>query len=243
MLIFTAENHCLGNKLPVKNPIIGLALLVFSLVFGSSATAAIVYDQSPPGNTGRTSDFAAPNVNQQAQRVQLSSDASIQAGVTWGFFIDASTPTDNFTIRFYNDNGSGLPQTTPFAEQTGVAVTRVDTGQLSIGGSPIFRNTFNLSSPVALTASTPYYLSIVNNTSASSSWTWASQQGGDAGPRFNRDSDAASWNATTELLAFQLSDSVIGTAAAVPALGPASIAITAGLLALGGALVARRRKG
>jgi hypothetical protein len=47
----------------------------------------------------------------------------------------------------------------------------------------------------------------------------------------------------TELLAFQLSDSVLGAATSVPALGPVAIAITAGLLALGGGLVVRRRKG
>jgi hypothetical protein len=93
-------------------------------------------------------------------------------------------------------------------------------------------------------SSTPYYLSIVNNTSESSKWEWATQQGGDTGPRFNRAGDTG-WNEEKELLAFQLSDSVISPAAAVsvPALGPAAIAVTAGLLALGAGLVARRRKG
>jgi hypothetical protein len=112
----------------VRNPITRLAFLVFSLVFGSSATAAIVFHQSPPGDGGHTSDFTALRANQQAQRVQLSSDASIQVVVAWGFYFDASTPVDNFTIQFFEDDGSNLPEVTPFAEQTGVAVTRVDTG-------------------------------------------------------------------------------------------------------------------
>jgi hypothetical protein len=227
----------------MKKSIVRLAFLIFPLVFCGSATAAIVYDQSPPANEGRTSDFAAPRVNQQAQRVQLSGDTSIQAVAAWGSYLDGSAPTDTFSIRFFNDNGSGLPETTPFEEQGGVAATRVDTGQTAIGGQPIFKYTFNLSSPVALTSSTPYYLSIVNNTSEASRWEWSTQQGGNTGPRFNRDSDTVTWNEVTELLAFQLSDSVLGAATSVPALGPVAIAITAGLLALGGGLVVRRRKG
>lgn len=129
---------------------------------GAQAHAANVYSQSPPGGLGRISDFAAPVVNQQAQRFTLASGDGIQTIAAWGFCTNGLL-TDDFTVRLFADSGGG-PAVTPFEELTGASVMREPTELTALSGEPIYRYTFPLPAPVILSSGTDYYVSIVNDT-------------------------------------------------------------------------------
>lgn len=225
--------------------IISLVVYMVALMFATSSTAAIILSQSPPGTAiGVTSDFAASFINQQAQRVELSADANVGAVVAWGSY-NGSAQVDNFTVRFFVDAG-GVPAATHFYEQTTVPVLREATGIFNLRGDIIYKYTFNLVTPAALTAATTYYISVVNNTSSSDHWSWSPFAGGGSGLRWHRSS--TTWTSTTPpSLAFELSDTpivppVVVPPESVPAMGNIAIGLLAAMLLLVGALGSRRQK-
>ncbi|MEH6591614.1 MAG: hypothetical protein V7746_15245 [Halioglobus sp.] len=182
-----------------------LAGVLFFVAVTSHADT--VFDQSPPGTDGRVSDFTAGFVDQQAQSFTLAADTSIETIEAFGFY-SSGLPDDYFTVRIFLDNGGGSPAINPTTDLTLLAV-RVATGGNALSGANIYRYTFSLAAPLALTAGTPYYLSIVNNTNNAERWNW-STFGGTGGDllRWNRASDVSAWSSGTTNLAFLLADGV-----------------------------------
>lgn len=201
-------------------------LVVATWLISAPAGAGFIYSQTPYQNEGRTSDFQGDRINQQADNFSLASPASVLSVFFWGIY-NSGSPSDAFTVRFFNDNG-GSPETNPFADFSGLSPTlRVDTGDTSLGGKPIYEYAVNLPSPVALMASTPYYLSIVNDTSLATLWAWSILDGTADDARWSRDADGVSWlGPQTADLSFKLSDTKV----------PAPAPLT--LIALGVAVLA-----
>lgn len=188
----------------MNNPFWIVSAIAMFLGVSTHANGQAIFSQSPPDvNEARISDFAAaPLVSQQAQRFAVSSDTEVRALVVWGYYA-TGLPTDDFTIRFFQDSG-GSPQGTPFAQITNGAVTRVDSGLTSsFGGQTIYRHTINLPNPVPLVAGSDFYFSIVNNTADTTRWEWQAFSNGN-NLRWNRSSDASSWGLVSTNLAFEL---------------------------------------
>ena len=218
------------------------------LAVASQASAAVITDATYPltSNTtsSYTSDFDAFFANQQATQFTLSGSESVNSIRWWGEYgtSDPGTLTDDFTIRFFLEDGSsGNPLTTPFQEYTGISTSRSDSGFLQTALTPdavIFEHVFNLPATLNLTAG-DYWISIVNDIPTNTdNWYWAATD--NIAPRWNRNGNsgtANSWNSgLTGQLAYELNDAAI-----TPVPEPSVLALT-GIPLMLGAYRRRSRK-
>ena len=231
-----------GTKLNITRI---LGALITSSFFAAHATAAIILSQAPPAPTdGRASDSAAiSGLNQQAQIFTLGADGNVAAVVVWGNYgsLPPTPPTDNFTISFYTDD-AGLPQEPPFRSEAIAPTSREATALIGFMGGIVYKYTFNFASPVPLTASTPYYISVLNNTTDTTRWNW-NEIVPKGGPRSHKLAAGTTWSSTTDSLAFELSDTQIlptPSATAVPSLSQWAL-ITLAMLLAGIVFVQRKR--
>jgi hypothetical protein len=158
-------------------------MFCFWLLFGVGAAtgdAAVIFDNgSPDWFDGHGSDFDVFNTGFHAQ---IADDFSLQpgsgaiTGITWwGDYSPTQTPQplDSFTIRIFSDAG-GTAALNPLETLSINGLTRTATGQKLAGKFDVYEYTATVA-PVALSPNTPYWLSIVNDTSVDSDdgWYWA----------------------------------------------------------------------
>jgi hypothetical protein len=209
-------------------------LLAVSAFSASSVQATVVYD-----NGITTADDASQSdvhvSSYRADDFTLSSGAATFDTVSLsGMYFNGNTPqaTDVFTIELFADNGSGLPATTALASYAvGNAVNRTDSGTMLFSAYNIYDYSATIAS-TALTAGQPYWLSVVNDTTADNNdnWFWARNSGGNAVVRGNT-------SGTFSLSSSRLDFSLSNNSASVPE------PTTFGLLGLGMAsLLLNRRK-
>lgn len=195
-----------------KSSLVCCAFFLLGLFgWGDAALADPVLVSFPQDLTlnAQGSDFATPQ--QFAGGVNLG-QPSIVTDVHWsGGYNDNSNPSDDFTIRFFQDTGSGVPTASPFAEFTQgdlLNFSRVGPLGMNVDGINIFSYSADLPSGVLLDSNTPYWLSIVNNTSGGAAWGWQRSSGPNSGAfRF---ADGNPWNsAIGTSLAFDLTGRVV----------------------------------
>jgi hypothetical protein len=166
-----------------------------------------------------------------AENFQLQQDSAVADFHWWG--AQGGSYTNDFSLTFYNDTGSGAPEATPFATVDIGDVSGTDSGLVTDQGASILKYDA-VFAPLYLSAGTTYWLSITNQISAgnvSDGWYWARSVEGDGG--FYADIGNG-WFATGDGGGDGLAFQVTG----VPA--PASVALFGiGLEALG---VARRKR-
>lgn len=171
----------------VKGPVVS-RLAVLALCAAGGANAAVIYDNGVAAvGVAASSDFDTGTF--QADNFVLQPGATTITDVHWrgvyGTNGGADTPgTDAFIIRFYADAGGGVPVLSPFASfSVGSAVNRTDTlVDLGSGASAIDIYSYSVViAPLALTAGTTYWLSIVNDTRTDidDNWAWGAALGGD----------------------------------------------------------------
>lgn len=156
---------------------IGILVIASIFILATRLYASqIIYDNGGPllpCNTGPCGFIADVSLGTVGQEV--ADDFTLNAGrntITdvhwWGAYVPSDTPTtpDNFTIRFYQDNG-GLPQATAFLALNVGDVGRVATGDKTF--STLANRLVNLYAfstviePLTLNPNTPYWLSIQND--------------------------------------------------------------------------------
>ena len=219
-------------------------ILIFCGSIGT-ASAAIIYDNGVPDlRTASFSDFsplADDNPQQLADNFLLQPGATTITTVQWfGAYAPGNTPpaTDNFTIRIFEDDG-GLPMVNHLHQfQVGNTVNREDTFARLFNFFPVFKYESDIA-PITLTASTTYWLSVINNTSQdlSDDWGWATAAPFGVNDAF-RDFDGDPWvldQSTPAQFAFRLRDD---TLTAVPI--PSSMLLFG--TALAGWIITSRRK-
>jgi len=214
------------------------------LVVLSTAQADVIYDSGLPNNSQwRNSDYSNQFGGQAADDFLLDTGA-ILTGITWyGSYL--FTPTqpmpDAFTIRVYTDD-LGMPSESPlYTALFSGGVDRQFTGVVASGGYEMYHYDVAVA-PLALSANTRYWLSIVNSTSSSTQfmgWAWAYNQDGED-PQFVGDAthrwvrEGGEW---TTYGSSNLAFSLLGQSISVPE--PSALALfSLGLLGLG---FARRR--
>jgi hypothetical protein len=192
--------------------------------------ASIVFNNGNHILTGRL----ASNGNQAADDFLLPTTTTI-TDVHWkGFYAPgvATTP-DNFTINFYNDDGTGLQPTPPgtaIYSATVGAVSRIATGEISLGSFTVYEYSTFIPSFIA-TGGVKYWLEIFNNATPPN-WYWSMDQslGNGVETHFS-----TVWMPTGDEFTFQLTDD--GTTPAAPE--ASSLAIWAIVTSLG--LFVRKR--
>ncbi|OWY71514.1 hypothetical protein B7486_07440 [cyanobacterium TDX16] len=193
----------------------------------------------PASDTGFRDDFGMQFWQQLADDFVLSLDAIIRHVTWWGFYGSSFTSpaeqppvTQTMRVRFYDARiQDGLPGTVLF-EETFVDPSYAWTGrQVLTGAVPNeYKFDVDLTTPFSLTASTPYWLEIVQVGSLQSHYRWEFSVAGRDGFAFRNDA-AVNWAHTQNIsanLAFQLST--------IPEPG------TAMLLLLGSSLAMRRTR-
>ncbi len=171
--------------------ILGLVLGI-TLAFASTSPADVIFDNGAPNlGTGVFSDPGFPQF--------LADDFTLDAGsntitdIHWwgGYAFDNLLPVDNFTISIYEQVGAN-PADTALLDIAVGAATRVDSGS-DLGSFDVFEYSVDVS-PITLAANTTYYLSIVNDTAASTdAWFWATSSNDGSGNDFFRTDPNAAW--------------------------------------------------
>jgi len=197
-----------------------LSAAALILAAASPVHGEIVVDHQPWPTGGPASDtdlvdpLSTLTAQQAADDFLLAEDASILHLTWWGFFGSSATnpaeqppDTQSFRIRFYDARpGDGLPGNVineeifidPFFEATG--------RQVATGAFPDeFKFDADLASAVLLSASTPYWLEIVQLGSADSFFRWEFSIDEQNGFAF-RNAATVDWRADTSPgdMAFQL---------------------------------------
>lgn len=188
--------------------ILSLSLLLASST-GASAATIFSQDFDPTLMVGQAdSDFGSST--QRATSFSFSGGDQILGSVSWLGVNPILPSSDDFTIRIFSDNGSGLPEATASILDFNVAnaVNRVDTGvdTIDIFHRDIYSYQADLSAGINLTSGVNYWLSIINNigTSGADDWRWGAS-GSSPQSSVNRALDSDIWNPNLAVLQFDLS--------------------------------------
>lgn len=184
----------------MKRILLASALVCATIAAAPVANADIIYDNG----TYRTDAGNYSDVNYNIGYAEYSSfvlqqDASTVTDIHWwGVYFHNNTPqpADDFTIRIFQDSGSGLPGTLVATYDAG-DVGRTDTGVNYWNGSDIYEYSYDIN-PLTLTAGTTYWLSIYNDTTVDTNdnWSW----NGASGPAGGAGAYSAGVNSTTYYL-------------------------------------------
>ena len=164
---------CNGNKINIFQNLLLGCMLVAGVGFSDITRAAFTFSQAPvDGNDA----FSSISTEQAADDFSLVSSGTVEKISWWGSYASdpLGLPIDIFEVSFFQDNGSGSPAISPFATLTDT-VTRTSTGLFEATGAMVYRFDLSVSTPFALTGSTPYYLSVINEfdvITADANWYW-----------------------------------------------------------------------
>lgn len=171
----------------------------------------------PASDTGFRDDFGIQFWQQLADDFVLSQDAIIRHVTWWGFYGSSFTSpaeqppaTQTMRVRFYDARfQDGLPGTVLF-EETFVDPAYAWTGrQVLTGAAPNeYKFDVDLTTPYSLTASTPYWLEIVQDGATNSLFRWEYSRSADINGHAFFNSASGDWRSSQSLtsdLAFQLS--------------------------------------
>lgn len=132
----------------------------------------------------------------------------------WGIHLSGNSPTtpDDFTLRFYQDDGGGLPGALLATRSLGTTAVRTDSG-LDITAFDDYEYQANFPA-VSLAAATPYHFSVSNNTAADTDddWYWSFDGLGTAADTSGSspsDPTIGPWFATSGNNSFELSNTPI----------------------------------
>jgi hypothetical protein len=141
------------------------------------------------GTVGATSDANPGAGFQVADNFEPVADGSVSGLCFFGIYVNFSLlidcgpgDGDNFSVTYYNDDGSGLTPGSVLAGPMPLTITSSGPTGLSIatGIGPIDEYVYNAThSAVAVSANTCYWVSVQNATTGSCFWLWETAPPGD----------------------------------------------------------------
>ena len=191
-----------------------LSAAAAAVLFGTAAASAgVIYDNgagTPNSAIESDADNAGFGARFAADDFVLQPDANTITDIHWTGvygFNGTPDPTDSFTIEVFADS-SGLPAASPLATfGVGNAVNRTDTGTNLGGGSFTLFSYSAVISPLMLTPSTTYWLSIFNDTTADTNDNWFWAENSSTGSLVDR-TQTSEWEPTDGTVDFQLTNGV-----------------------------------
>ena len=202
-----------GMFVQIRSAVLAVAIVLTALSGGVWADS-IIYDNGVPDLlNGYLSDQDPYNVYSstflEADDFTLMPGASDVTDVHWwgAYWPNQESIADDFTIRFLEGGANGPGAL--IADFSAGAVTRTNTGNI-LQGLTVYAYDFDLPSALSLSANTPYYISIFNNTAESfEGWFWATSNLG-MGNSWSQTTLTAPWESDSSgsELAFQLTGNV-----------------------------------
>lgn len=212
-------------------------LMVFAATQPGVCGPIVLFSDLPTtsNNASYLSDYQWITTSQQADAFTIGTPAAIDEVTVYGTYL-SGLPTDDFTLRFFNDS-SGLPGSAlaEFQMTDFTSVSRTATGLSDNNGLDVYSYTFALPSEFGVAAGDTYYLSVVNDTALANSWSWYSSVATTtSGDRWRRLGDGGAWSAFTGDLSFEITGRYVPEPSSMTLLG-------VGMLS-GIAMIRRRRK-
>ncbi len=178
---------------PRKSTLGAIGIAFLSLGITTSAQAAVLFNNGAPDkNFVVKSDFDLPV--EAGDNFSLS-DASNITQITWtGAYVTSddhffNTPAaDNFSVRVFKIL-NGVPQSSPLNTFSNISASRTST---VFPGFTLFNYAFTPSQPFALNAGN-YLLSVVNDTTAQSDYSWFWASSAEPGNSFGRSNSNEPW--------------------------------------------------
>lgn len=230
--------------------LIALGTVAASLLGLSARGDVITYDNGPPLYAPVSEQGALLGDSQNPNFIEVADEFKLPSGNNriynihfWGVYTSGivSPPTDDFTIKIYNDNTAikGAPAPAPNTVNTNVniiSLTRTAVGTL-IDGLPVYE----YDARVRGFNENPAYLSLlggnfrswlgISNNSGGNDWAWV-QNGDSGGTAYQKDASTLQWIATDKNMAFYFS--------VIPEPSTWIMAVLSGIGMVG--VVARRRQ-
>ncbi|MCP4639908.1 MAG: hypothetical protein GY851_05730 [bacterium] len=189
---------------------LGLVLLLCAGCPPRVPMLRLIFNQGTYGHSGGYSEDEYSTFFGDTQQLgddfHLTADNSTITYVRWwGAYRDDTPATDDFSIRIYLDNGSGMPESWSYCDYRAGAVAREDTGDIfEPGGWNL--NIYEYSTaipPFVLDPVSTYYIVIVNRTGK---WLWSTNGSPSQGNNFgvSRDTTTGPWGSHGLDNAFQL---------------------------------------
>ncbi|MBI5093320.1 MAG: PEP-CTERM sorting domain-containing protein [Candidatus Hydrogenedentes bacterium] len=199
-----------------------MLVAVFSGVLSAGASWAnvISFEQAPVN--GGLALFDDTGGFSFADDFSLATSTDLSEISWWGGYAGNALPSSSdFTISIYSDSGGkpGSVVTSYSPAAVGRTLTGLTGNDLTSTPESIYEFTYALPSVLTLTPGATYYLSIIDNTSAISSWL----AGTGNGSSFVGDPSSNLWAAQSRDFAFELSSPAV-----VPE--PTSMVILGGLI-------------
>jgi hypothetical protein len=217
-----------SGKQPMKNTALLFAATASMLLDGGGfIRAAVLFDNGNHISDGRWSS-ASPSsrVNHAADNFLLPATTVI-TDVHWKgvYELHSATGPDDFSIRIYADNGSGMPTnpvtTSAIYSATVGGANRAPTGEIVISDYVVYSYSAFIP-PFTAQGGTNYWLEIFNN-ATNDIWYWSDDRVISSG-KATTSEFSSNWFARDEEHTFQLTNDVAE---------PASLIMWSGLIGLG----------
>ncbi len=165
--------------------------LVIALLsaYSFSANAAVIEQAPLDGGDGSLS-LGPAGIQIAADNFQFSNDVQLTSISWWGSYDPNAPVGESFSVRIFEDNGSGNPAVNFLLETTFTGTGDSSAGFVDLFGGTVFQYNANVNQ--SLQGGVDYYLSIFNNDNQQD-WFWlASAVGSNEG--WSRAADGDAWN-------------------------------------------------
>lgn len=193
-----------GRMVDTLRGVLLVCALAAGIGFSGTTGAALAFSQPPAdGNDA----FLSISADQSADDFTLARNGMVDGLTWWGSYrLDPTgLPADLFQVSIFQDDGLGNPEISPLNMLTDTA-TRTPTALLDVTGQTVYQYDLSVTSPFALTGTTPYYLSVVNKFDPNypdADWFWLLSD--TSGSNYNRYAANETWQSfTTGNLAFHI---------------------------------------
>lgn len=177
-------------------------------IFSISANA-VVLEQAPLDSGDGSFSVGPSGVQIATDDFQFANNVLLTNISWWGSYDPAAPANESFTVRIFEDNGFGNPETDFLFESTFTGTGDSSGGLFDLFGGTVYQYDINVNQSIQ--GGVNYYLSVFNNDDAQD-WYWLESATGN-GTGWSRAADGDAWNfdAATLNMSYRLTADTVVT--------------------------------